>query len=77
MAARRKPANAATKQEEPKEEPKQIEVKQEPKAEPQEPEYSIKVRPDLYERMMKLGGQDFWSHILENYYHDLSKRYRR
>jgi hypothetical protein len=73
MATRKRPATAETKQEEPKEEPKQIEVKEEQK----ELEYSIKVNPDLYERMMKIGSQEFWQHVLENYYHELAKRYRR
>lgn len=69
MPPRKQPAKAV----QPKEEPKQIEVKEEPK----ELEYSIKVNPDLYERMMKIGSQEFWQHVLENYYHELAKRYRR
>lgn len=69
MPPKKQPAKAA----QPNEEITQIEVKEEPK----EPEYSIKVRPDLYERMMKIGSQEYWQHVLENYYHELAKRYRR
>lgn len=70
MATRRKPANAAIKQEEPKEEPKQIDVKPEPK------ECSIKVRPELYEKMLKIASEDFWTHVIEIQATELLKRYR-
>lgn len=70
MAARKRPATAATKQEEPKEETKQIEVK------PESKETSIKVRPDLYEKMLKIGSEEFWTHVLELQAIELLKRYR-
>ena len=64
MPPRKQPAKA----DEPKEEITRVEVT---------PEYSIKVRPDLYHKMMKIGSQEYWQHVLENYYHELAKRYRR
>ena len=76
MATRKQPVKRAVKQEEPKqieEEITQIEVKEELK---EERETSIKIKPDLYDKMMKIGGQAYWQHVLENYYNELAKRYR-
>lgn len=70
MPPRKQPAKAV-KQDEPKQETTQIEVKAEPKP------TAIRIRPELYDRLMKIGDDEYWSRILENYYHDLAKRYRR
>lgn len=74
MATTRKPRTTKAKEdpqpEQHNEEPTQIKVIN-------EPETSIKIRPDLYERMMKIGDQKYWEGVLERYTHELAKRYRR